>query len=132
MNYKTMTKEQLIELLEQKDSDLKNYERVKKERDLFLKGSKEKDQQLATYKELVNDKQDKTEHLVKQVVNESNAKIAQLSQQQVAIAQEYEFSAKGNKDFVETINDLMTLHDAAHSTIKGLVSRIKAVYVEEE
>jgi arginine deiminase len=135
MDYSKYTKAELIEFNKQKDEIIasqSDYEKIKKEHGLFLKGTKEKDQQIASLSEQVENATKKMVAKAQEVADASNLKVAQLNQQQVALATELEFSNKGNIDITETLNDVMEINELMHQTTKKLVSKIKSVYVKEE
>jgi len=135
MDYSKLKKEELIELIKQRDITLasqSDYEKIKREHGLFLKGTREKDQHIADLSQQLSAAEQKVVHKAQEVADVSNLKIAQLSQQQVAIATELEFSNQGNVDITETLNDVMEINEFMLQTTKKLVNRIKSVYVKEE
>ena len=135
MDYSKLKKEELIEIAKKQEEDLLkkiDYDEIKKKSELFLKGSKEKDQIIFNLNEKLDEVQSKQGALINQIETQTNQKIAQVSQQQIAIAGEYEFTQKGLIHTTQTLDDIMEYHRIAHSTIEKLVARLKSVYTEEE
>jgi hypothetical protein len=131
MNLKDLKKDDLIKMIEEQQVPA-DYEKIKKQNELFLKGSREKDATIKNLEQQLNQVAINQQEVFKEVEQQTNQKIAQISQQQIAIASEYDFVKKGLVSSIETLDDILVIQNVQHETINKLVARLKAIYTEEE
>ena len=139
MDFNKLKKEDLVVEAAQLEQELlalkeqtKDYNELKKQNGIFIKGSNEKDDVIRELKQqalLANSNQ---EQLFKNIETQTNQSIAAAKQQTAAIAVEYEFVKGGLVDFITTSDNLLALVELQTKVIKDAVNIIKNNYKQED